>query len=188
MRILGVTASGFTPLGAYELIETVILGTATSSVTFSSLGTYSSTYKHLQIRAVGRTDLSASGDGDAIKMRFNNDSGANYSTHQLYGVNNTVNSAYPSISGNSVFLNRFTDSGSTANTFGAFVCDLLDVYSATKNKTTRMLGGNPSNSNYIFLMSGAWYNTSALTSIQLLPNVGTNFVSGSRFSLYGIKG
>jgi hypothetical protein len=37
------------------------------------------------------------------------------------------------------------------------------------------------------LYSGAWYNTTALTSITLDQIIGTNFVSGSRFSLYGLK-
>jgi hypothetical protein len=38
------------------------------------------------------------------------------------------------------------------------------------------------------LNSGLWRSTASVTDIQLFPNVGTNWVTGSRFSLYGIKG
>jgi hypothetical protein len=49
-------AGGGGPLASdYELISTQILTSPQSSITFSSLGTYSSTYKHLQVRAVARS-------------------------------------------------------------------------------------------------------------------------------------
>jgi hypothetical protein len=171
----------------YELIESYILGSSQSSITFSSLGTYSSTYKHLQIRAVGRVTDSEFGSGDGINVRFNGDSGANYSNHQLFGTGSSVLSNAAS-SQNQTILQRFTDAASTANAYGAVVCDILDSFSTTKNKTIRLLGGNANNSSFIFLNSGAWYNTASITSIYLAPNVGTNFATGSRFSLYGIKG
>jgi hypothetical protein len=79
MRILGVTASGF-DTGAYELISTTILGSAQSSVVFD-VSSYTSTYKHLQIRVVTRTDRGA--NEDILGIRFNGDTGSNYITHLL---------------------------------------------------------------------------------------------------------
>jgi hypothetical protein len=52
LGILSAAGAGGGVAGDYELISSEILGTTAASVTFSSLGDYSSTYKHLQIRAV----------------------------------------------------------------------------------------------------------------------------------------
>jgi len=66
--------------GAYEWIETVSVGTAVSSVSFSNLNsTYGTTYQHLQLRAAYRTS-SVVGFTD-MRLRFNSDTGSNYSFH-----------------------------------------------------------------------------------------------------------
>ena len=71
----GVAAS----TNSYESIATVTVGAGgSSSISFSSIP---STYKHLQIRSI---NLSSSTDNN-ILMRFNSDSGANYSRHYVYG-------------------------------------------------------------------------------------------------------
>jgi hypothetical protein len=184
LGIFSAAGAGGVVAGSYELISTSLITTNTSSVTFSSLGDYSSTYKHLQLRITGRVAYNYGNDGDAIKIRFNSDTGNNYSYHALYAVNTTVNSN-ASTSTNAVFVNRLTDAGTTANAFGAIVCDILDPFSSTKNKTVRSLG---SDTRYLFFNSAAWLNTSSTTSIQLTPNTSSNFASGSRFSLYGLKG
>jgi hypothetical protein len=78
---------------------------------------------------------------------------------------------------------------STASSFGAGVIDILDPFSTTKNKTLRGLGGiTSSEATNIALRSGSWASTSAVTSITCLPFSADNWVAGSRFSLYGIKG
>jgi hypothetical protein len=177
-------AGGGVSLSDYELISTSLITTNTSSVTFSSLGDYSSTYKHLQLRITGRVADNYGNDGDAIRIRFNADGGNNYSYHALYGVNGGVNSN-ASTSTTAIFVNRLTDAGTTANAFGAIVSDILDAFSSTKNKTVRTLG---SDVRYLFFNSGAWLSTSSITSIQLSPNTSSNFAAGSRISLYGLKG
>jgi predicted patatin/cPLA2 family phospholipase len=79
--------------------------------------------------------------------------------------------------------------GMTASTFGAGVIDILDYADTNKFKTTRTLNGVSSNASsaidYIFLVSGLWRSTSAITSITL---TGNNFAQYSHFALYGIKG
>jgi hypothetical protein len=183
---LGILASsgGFAE-PAYELIETSILTSSASSVTFSNLGTYSSTYKHLQIRAVARTSFNAT-NGDALRLRFNGDSGANYSVHNLDGNGSSVtSSAATGLTG--APLQRVPAALDTANSYGALVTDLLDVYAA-KNKTVRNLAGFTGSFNRVFLNSSAWFNTASLTSIEVGSANGANLVAGSRFSLYGVKG
>ena len=175
-------AGGGVSLSDYELISSTILGSSTPSVTFSSLGDYASTYKHLQLRMTTRQDSNS----NALQFRFNGDSGSNYRLHRLYGNGSSVGSGTDT--GTSLYTYTAAASGDTANVFSANVVDFLDAYSSTKNKTMRMLATNGVGIyREISLLSGLWLNTASLTSIQLLPAT-SNFIAGSRFSLYGLKG
>jgi hypothetical protein len=179
-------AGGVVADTSYELIESVILGTATPTITFSSLGTYSSTYKHLQLRAVARFSDSGA-DERGINLRLNADSGSNYGIHGLTANGASV-SSYGAASANQIPIGQFPTGQTTANVFAPVVVDFLDVYSTTKNKTVRSLTGFIGLST-IGLRSGVWLNTASLTSITLThTSTATDFVIGSRFSLYGIKG
>ena len=182
MRILGVTASGFLGGGDFELISTTILPSTQSSVVFD-VSSYASTYKHLQIRMVARTDRSGSSNDSAL-LRINGDTGSNYRSHFMYGNGTSVFSADSATTGILAF--RLPGATSTASSFGAIVLDILDPYSTTKNKTVRYLGGSTSLAE-IFIGSGARFNTETTNTISLTGGVGS-FISGSRFSIYGIKG
>jgi hypothetical protein len=186
LGILSAAGAGGVAGETYELIETQILGSAQSSVTFSSLATYASTYKHLQIRAAGK------GSGNSfeetnVNLRFNGDSGSNYSYHFLNGLGSSATSG-AGTSATLMNVGKFADSGVATAIFGAIVIDILDSYSTTKYKTVRSLYGKYSSASYprLGLYSGNWMNTNSLTSIEVLPD--GNFVTGSRFSLYGIRG
>jgi hypothetical protein len=172
--------------GDYELIETYVLGSSQSSITFSSLGTYSSTYKHLQIRLTARTNRAE--PEDYLKLRINGDSGSNYANHGLYATGSGGVLSYAATSQTFASVQRVVGSTAAANIFGGVVVDLLDSYSTSKNKTVRMLGGFTASSNGIYLSSSARFNTASITSISLEAGEGTNILTGSRFSLYGIKG
>jgi hypothetical protein len=171
----GVSEGGET----YELIESVILTGTQASVTFSSLATYASTYKHLQIRSVAKgTDYN-----DNIFLQFNGNTGNNYSHHRLLGDGSSVSSVATTTT--SDLIGGFYSSSAT-NIFAPSITDILDPFSTTKNTTIRCLHGD-SNAPTIRLASGAYYNTEAISSITLFAKV-LSFVAGSRFSLYGIKG
>jgi hypothetical protein len=181
-----LSAAAFAPFDSdYELIQSTILTSNQASVTFSNLGDYSSTYKHLQVRVVGKTDRTAA-DTDFFILRLNGDTGSNYSAHQLQGASGSVTST-AGVSQTSIGISRMAGNDN-ASIFGAAVIDLLDVYSTTKNKTIRNLGGVVSGGSFILLQSGARLNTASITSLSLGVGFGTNILSGSRFSLYGIKG
>jgi len=177
-------AGGGVAAGAYELIESNILGSAQTSITFSGLATYASTYKHLQIRALSR---STRADTDTrIRLQFNTITASNYFSHELVGNGSTVTSG-ATTSSSSILIGRANAATSTANAFGGIVIDLLDAYSTSKNKTFRALSGVTGGYNRIGLYSGSLAETPAITEIKILDEF-ASFVSGSRFSLYGIKG
>jgi hypothetical protein len=184
LGIFSAAGAGGAPASAYELISTTILGSSQASVSFD-VSSFASTYRHLQLRFLGRTDNAAVSSYTTI--RFNGDSGSNYSSHYLYGTGSSV------LSGATLttFIEAGGANGNSASSgiFSPAVLDILDAFSTTKNKTTRMLDGNPiPTSNSINLRSGSWRNTNSITSIVIGPGLGTNFVAGSRFSLYGIRG
>jgi hypothetical protein len=183
---LGILSSaGGVAFGTYELIESQILGTAAASVTFSGLAAYASTYKHLQLRSTTKTSASISTAN--VRMRFNSDTGNNYAIHKLFGNGSSVSSIASTSRSSTVGGLAFANA--TTNAFSGGVCDILDAYSSTKNKTTRLLASTriDAGTDFIQLVSGVWMNTASITSIELAYEDGGNFVTGSRFSLYGIR-
>ena len=162
----------------YELLETQVLTTNETSITFSSLGTYAADYKHLQIRMSARGSTTAN-----LVTVINADTAANYSWHIIEANGSTVSGA--GLGSRTYMFNAVT----TAQTdgFNAGVVDLLDAYNTNKYLTIRTLSGVTGSSNYVHFASGSWRNTASLTSIELKRVSGLHTI-GSRFSLYGLKG
>jgi hypothetical protein len=164
---------------SFESIATVTVGAGgASSISFSSIP---ATYQHLQIRYFGRntTDNNA-----AVYMTTNGDTGSNYSWHQVFG---SGSSAGTQAFASQTYMSVGQES-STSNVFDAHIVDLLDYANTNKNKTVRTLGGWEDNTQgRVFLRSGLWMNTAAISSITLTPS-SSNFAQYSSFALYGIKG
>jgi hypothetical protein len=76
-----------------------------------------------------------------------------------------------------------------ANQFSPAIIDILDPFENTKNTTFRSFTGQAvSDQTIINLASGAWYNTNAVTSLEIYGNDSpSNWVAGSRFTLIGVK-
>ena len=185
--ISGLLGGGAAPdLGAYEAISTVTVGGGgSSSITFSSIP---STYKHLQIRVLSRSNRAYT--LDALKLRFNSDSSNNYAFHYLNGDGSSASAGgLTSASLTYVPTPNMAGNTATANIFGACVIDILDYTNTNKTQTVRMLGGTDLNgSGYSTFQSGLWLSTNAVTQIDLTPEVGSSFNQYSSFALYGIKG
>jgi hypothetical protein len=184
--ILGIIASQNYPrvTNSYESIATVTVGGGgAADVTFSSIP---STYQHLQIRMIGRSDRAAV--RDAIKFKFNATS-STYALHEIIGDGSTATASQQTGSTNGVDLGLMSGASATSGVFGADVFDILDYASTNKNKTIRVLNGidNNDTNGSIRFESGLWVDTSAVTSITLAPAFGTNFAQYSSFALYGCK-
>jgi hypothetical protein len=145
-------------------------------VTFENLSQYASDYQHLQIRA---THLHTVSNG-TILGQFNSDTGSSYRVHALRGNGSAVSSADY---GSRTSLVLGVDVPNTT-TPAAAVIDLLDPFETSKYLTVRSLAGYGGGGN-INLYSGLWLNTAALTTITLIG--ATNFNTGSRFTLIGLK-
>lgn len=171
--------------GAYELISTTILGSNSASTTLD-VSAYTSTYKHLQVRCTTRTNRSAA-DADNIRVRFNSDTSANYNIHFIYG-NGTIVGASNESAPTSLILADATAANGATGAFATGVIDISDAFSTSKFKTLKTLHGYAGvGVPEVVLASGLWRSTSAITSMTLFPQLGSQILAGSRFSLYGIK-
>jgi hypothetical protein len=179
--ILGIIASsisGSLNASSYESIQTVTLGSAQSTISFSSIP---STYKHLQIRGIMKTSATS---GGSTSITFNSDTAGNYSMHGLSG-NGASASAYGFTGETKIYVGYGTQD---TTQFSALIIDILEYANTNTYKTVRALSGLDTNGGGIVeLLSGNWRSTSAVTSITLTPQ-SANFTQYSSFALYGVKG
>lgn len=176
----GVAAS----TNSYESIATTTVGAGgTSTITFSSIP---STYTHLQIRAIARTNVTT--DSDFLVVKFNSDGGNNYSAHQIRGNGSNV-AVEKWTSYSSMVIQRTATDLYSSNIFSGYIIDVLDYQNANKYKTTKSFGAWDSNgSGEIWFNSGNWMSTSAINSITITSVYGASYNQYSQFALYGIKG
>jgi hypothetical protein len=182
--LIGIIASsGKVAGGDYESIATANGTGSAGTITFSSIP---STYKHLQIRGIGRTTATG-GIQTTLRMRVNGYS-STYPFHRLLG---NGSSASASSSTTEVYFQDVVSvatNSATSNAMGAFVIDILDYANTNKNKTIRSLSGTDGNgAGEVIFGSGLYMETTAISSITLEAN-GQNWTSTTSFALYGIKG
>jgi hypothetical protein len=166
--------------GDYNSIATVTVGVSGSSTI--DITSIPSTYKHLQIRGIIKAST-----GSQLNFKLNSDATANYARHGAMGDGSTTN--IWSVANGSYFMAfPFTGLPTGANIFASVVIDILDYASTSKYKTVRIMSGQDSNgSGEVDLASGLWFNTAAVTSVNVFLPAG-NFVQYSTLSVYGING
>jgi hypothetical protein len=159
----------------YEPIATQTLGSATSSVTFSSI---TGSYTDLVLIING----SVTSGNPSVWMRLNSDSGSNYSFTRVTG-NGT--SALSSFEVSQTKANIASAFGMTTTYETNLVVQIMNYSNTTTNKTTITRANTPSLGTEASV--NLYRSTSAITAIEILNSSATNFSTGSTFTLYGIK-
>jgi hypothetical protein len=164
-----------------KLIETKTLATAAASIEFTSIpqdGT------DLVIVISARTLRSGEPD-DAVSVKLNS-STSNFTNRVLLG-NGSTRLAAASYFGQGYFLANATGSTATSNTFSNCIV-YIPNYTAAVNKsiTTDAVTENNGTTAIQVIITGAWADTSAITSILFDNFSVTNFVAGTTISLYKI--
>jgi len=157
----------------YEKIATTTLGSASATVTFSSVsGSYTDLIIVAQIKATSATFLD---------LRFNSDAGSNYSRTVLSGNGSTASSERRS---NQTQI--ATDYYETIQTNLNYITTLhiMNYSNSTTYKTVLCRPNNAATGTGATV--GLWRNTAAITSVDLRAN-SNSFDTGSTFTLYGIK-
>jgi hypothetical protein len=193
MPILGVIASaisGSLSTTAYESIATQTIGSggSASSITFSSIP---STYKHLQVRGLFRSDKSADTNADLYLYINGDTSNTLYTRHYLRG-NGTSPSSLGFAAPAFPVAGEAPAASSPTGAYGGTIIDILDYTNVNKNTIVRTFHGDEQGTgttqNNVYLTSSLWMNTNAVTSLTFTLQASTNFIQHSQFALYGIKG
>lgn len=161
----------------YIPIATTTLTTTQASVTFSSFSGYTDIILSLSAKT------NAGGGSQSMGIRFNSDTGSNYSGTEIRG------------NGSSAISSRYADSygrggyllGTSGDQFSATNIHFMNYANTTTNKSYIVRGNIQSSGEGITsALVGLWRNTSAITSITVFPDFTGSFAAGSIFTLYGI--
>jgi hypothetical protein len=171
----------------YEPIATQTLGSAATTVTFSSI---SGSFTDLVIVASIQSTASANAD-TRCWLRFNNDSATNYSTTYLLGNGIAASSARDTTRAQ---VDNVTTISTTPQ-FTPVIYNVMNYSNATTYKTALQRSGQNNNTSGGgggggILMGAAvslWRSTSAITRVDLTCAVNGQFATGSTFTLYGVK-
>lgn len=158
----------------YEKIATTTLSSAASSIDFNSIP---ATYTDLRIVFVGTMATSS-----YPWMRFNSDTGSNYSDTYMYGSGSTP------VSGRN---NNITAWYMGANPLSTTIPSMqtMDIfsYAGSTYKTGLSTSSTDfSSSGMTDQIVSLWRSTSAITSIKIFSDGGYNIKAGSTATLYGI--
>lgn len=155
----------------YTPIASTTLGTATSSVTFSSIPqTYTDLVLVVDYSMTSSTNLQG---------EWNGDTGANYAWTYLEGVGSSASTGKGT---NSAIANL---GYSTANQRSNAIIHFQNYSNTTTNKTVLNRQNDAGATSYVSLTTNLWRNTAAITSMRIYVPAG-NFASSSTFNLYGI--
>lgn len=159
------------PAGStYTPIATQTLTGATGSVSFASIP---STYTDLILTIEGTVQSNC-----GIQMRFNSDSGSNYSFTRMTGDGSSASSDRSS---NATFMELGYYVTTTRN---MNIVQIMNYSNTTTNKTVLNRASAQSVNIGAQAYAQLWRSTSAINSITI--NASGNLVSGSTLTLYGI--
>jgi len=155
------------------ITTTTVTGSSVSSVTFSSItGTYTDLFLVIDVEGVS---------GGSVSVRFNNDTGSNYSLTRLGGNGVTASS---NRSSNQTSMSLSWSVGYSASSKQFTQVYFMNYSNSGANKCVIAKSGKGDNA--VDMIVGLYRSTSAITEIVCLANT-ANFAVGSTFTLYGIK-
>jgi hypothetical protein len=159
----------------YDPIQTVTLGSAIASITFSSIP---DTYTDLRFVAL----LNTSAGGGVFRLRFNGDFGSNYSYTEGYTAGSTI--TVGNYSANGVPFNESFGNSTAQPNF--LTADIMNYSGATRKTTLTRFAMDLNGSGFTYHTINSWQNTAVINSLTFLTDTG-NFSVGSVFTVYGIK-
>lgn len=157
----------------YEPIATTSLGSDAANISLSNIpGTYTDLV--VIVGSLGGVQANA-----ATVIRFNSDTGNNYSWTRLSGNGTTAASARGS---NVDYISGF-EVGSQTDP-NAMIIHIMNYSNTTTNKTA-LIRGNYTGAQ-ISASVGLWRNTGAITSITISASA-NNLKANTTLTIYGIK-
>lgn len=162
--------------GTYTLIASSTANGSVATITFNSIP---QTYIDL-ILVYGGSVTS-----QAIWVRPNNDTAANYSVTKLVG-NGTTASSSRIARGAGAPNDRRLELGTNFNDgLCTNIFHFIDYSNTNTYKTVICRGGGAGG--WVVATVGLWYSTAAISTIDVSNDNAANFTSGTTFNLYGIE-
>lgn len=165
----------------FELISAVTVGSGgTANIEFTSIP---STYTDLVIDFSGRSVKSA--NFEDVKIQFNS-STTGYSDRYLLGNGSAASSGSGASTG--IYNLIIPAANATASTFSNSLV-YIPNYAGSNNKSVSIDVATENNAtlSYLNLVAGLWSNSSAITSIKIVPDTANNLAQYSTAYLYGVK-
>ena len=163
----------------YEPIATTTLGSAAATITFSSIP---ATYTDLRVVWIGRSTANT----PDLRLRFNSDTGTNYSNTILRGTGAAAESSRQT-NVSSFILEAGSRTATNPTTPTLREVDVFS-YAGSTNKTALAKTSGDLNSvdGNVVVAVGLWRNTAAITSLEF-SLTSDSFAIGTTATLYGIK-
>lgn len=165
-RLNGVQCVGHSVLGSPATSVSVTLPTITNGAHLRVL----SSLQH------------ATTTGVNVGLRFNADSGSNYTRQYVAGTNTTASAGQ---NNSAAYLYTTTVGNESANRWTSLVADVID-YASAVHKTVQVTAYNPANGTTgqaVATHAGFWASTAAITSVTITTDSG-NFATNSKMSVY----
>lgn len=158
------------PTSTYTPIETFTASGSQLLITFNSF----SGYTDLRLVIAGNTNNANVG------VRFNGDTGTNYSRTVVRGYSTSTADSFRQSSQTQIMLDA-----SVSQPGQNMFMDIFNYSNSTTYKTTLQRSNNATGG--LDQGVGLWSSTAAITSIGVLMQAPTNYTAGTTFTLYGIK-
>jgi hypothetical protein len=161
-------------------LQTITVGSGgAGAVNFTSIP---QTFTDLIVMSSARDVLSSAGTA-GMRVRFNGDSGTNYSTTVVYNGAGTAASSRAS----SDTVGQIGEIDNAGNVAYASSVAYIPNYTGSNYKSWTVEGTGEINSSALYgnaLKAGLWRSTSAINSITIFPS--SSFDNYSEFSIYGV--
>ena len=178
-------------MAVFNVIDhTEISGSSTTTWNPTSI---SASYDHLYLLISARSDRSGASI-DSLWMRFNGDSGTNYSSLGLEAGSSSVGSNR-NTGATKIERLPIPSDGRVTDTdiFGTLEMWIPNYANTTGHKTVLAMSAleNASTTDWQWVLTptaAKWDNTAAIDEIEMFPQNGDNLKAYSTFTLYGING
>lgn len=159
----------------YVPIATQTLGSAASSITFSSIP---GTYTDLRLVLTCTTSVA-----DNAAVQFNADTGTNYSQTGLTGSGTAAATGNATSATSILFISSISTSTTVPE---MFTMDVFSYAGATNKTVLNNTAQDTNGAGYVGVTCGLWRSTAAITSIKLFLTGGVNLNTGTIATLWGI--
>jgi hypothetical protein len=152
------------PTPTYTPLATVTLASTAATVTFGSIP---ATMRDLIVVVNGKTSAN-----QATGLRFNSDSGSNYSMVRMYTTASSTSTTTYGL---------LTTGDPTADTLA--IAQIMDYSATDKHKTVLIRSNIPANNTAAHAVR--WANTAAITTVAV-EAISTTWAVGTTINLYGV--